>query len=106
MQVIDAVSALEHRNQFAYLFNQEFGFFAGRLTGGVLFLVLATKVSDVFALRHALLIVGAVQLLSIPVARSILQGCIDLAPGHRLPFHSAEAAEAAGFRPGNDGLNR
>jgi hypothetical protein len=41
--------------------------------------VLATKVSDVFALRYALLIVGAVQLLSIPVARSILQGCIDLA---------------------------
>jgi hypothetical protein len=34
----------------------------------------------VFALRYALLIVGAVQLLSIPVARSILQGCIDLAP--------------------------
>ena len=106
MQVIEAVSALEHRNQFAYLFNQEFGFLAGRLTGGVLFLVLATKVSDVFALRYALLIVGAVQLLSIPVARSIVQGCLDLAPGHRLPFTSAEAAEAAGFRPGNDCLNR
>ena len=106
MRVIDAVSVLEHRNQFAYLFNQEFGFFAGRLTGGVLFLVLATKVSDVFALRYALLIVGAVQLLSIPVVRSIVQGCIDLAPGHRMPFNSAEAAEAAGFRPGKDCLNR
>ena len=80
MQVIDAVSAIEHRNKFAYIFNQEFGFFAGRLTGCVLFIVLATKISDVFALRYALLIVGAVQLLSIPVARSILQGCIDLAP--------------------------
>ena len=53
---------------------RKFGFFAGRLTGCVLFIVLATKVSDVFALRYALLIVGAVQLLSIPVARSILQG--------------------------------
>ena len=106
MQVIEAVSALEHRNQFAYLFNQEFGFFAGRLTGCILFIALATEVSDVFALRYALLIVCAVQLLSIPVARSILQGCIDLAPGHRLPFHSAEAVEAAGFRPGNEGLNR
>jgi hypothetical protein len=40
---------------------------------------------DVFALRYTLLIVGAVQLLAIPVARSIVRGCINLAPGHRLP---------------------
>ena len=89
MQVIEAVSALEHRNQFAYLFNQEFGFFAGRLTGCILFIALATEVSDVFALRYALLIVGAVQLLSILVARSILEGCVDLAPP-RLKVSPAE----------------
>ena len=61
---------------------------------------------DVFALRYTLRIVGAVQLLAIPVARSIVRGCIKLAPGHRLPFHAAEAAGAAGCRPGNDGLDR
>ena len=80
MQVIDTVSAIEHRNKFAYIFNQEFGFFIGRFAGCGLFILLASKISDTFALRYALLIIGVVQLLSIPVARSILQGCIDLAP--------------------------
>ena len=29
-----------------------------------------------------------------------------ISPGNRMPFNSAEAAEATGFRPGADGLNR
>ena len=33
-------------------------------------------------------------------------GCLDLAPGHRLPFNSAEVEEAASFRPGKEYLNR
>jgi hypothetical protein len=37
--------------------------------------MLANSVSDTFALRYALLIVGAVQLLSIVVAKRILRGC-------------------------------
>src|SRR5262249_9466726 len=49
MQVIDIVSGIEHRNKFAYIFNQEFGFFVGRLTGCGLFIVLANYVSDTFA---------------------------------------------------------
>jgi YQGE family putative transporter len=75
MQVIDTVSAIEHRNKFAYIFNQEFGFFIGRFAGCGLFILLANTVSDTFALRYALLIIGGVQLLSILVASRILQGC-------------------------------
>ncbi|MCI0335354.1 MAG: MFS transporter, partial [Planctomycetes bacterium] len=75
MRVIDTVSAIEKRNKFAYIFNQEFGFYIGRFAGCGLFIVLANYVSDTFALRYALLIVGIVQLLSIAVAKGILRGC-------------------------------
>jgi YQGE family putative transporter len=75
MQVIDTVSAIENRNKFAYIFNQEFGFFIGRFAGCGLFILLANNVSDTFALRYALLIVGLVQLISIVVAKRILLGC-------------------------------
>lgn len=79
MRVIDTVSAIEKRNKFAYIFNQEFGFFIGRFAGCGLFILLADYVSDTFALRYALLIIGIVQLLSIAVANGILRGC-DAAP--------------------------
>jgi MFS transporter, YQGE family, putative transporter len=75
MRVIDTVSAIENRNKFAYIFNQEFGFFIGRFAGCGLFILLASYASDTFALRYALLIVGIVQLLSIWVAKGILSGC-------------------------------
>ncbi|MDZ4656131.1 MAG: MFS transporter [Bythopirellula sp.] len=80
MQVIDAVSAIEHRNKYAYIFNQEFGFFIGRFAGCGLFILLANYVSDTFALRYALLIIGVVQLLSIWMAKRILEGCRALEP--------------------------
>lgn len=73
--VIDTVSNLERRNQYAYIFNQEFGFYLGRFLGCGLFLVLAYLVSNEFALRYALLVVAVVQLLSVVVARTILKGC-------------------------------
>lgn len=75
MQVIDTVSAIEQRNKFAYIFNQEFGFYIGRFAGCGLFILLANKVSDTFALRYALLIIGVVQLLSIWMAKRVLKGC-------------------------------
>jgi YQGE family putative transporter len=75
MQVIDTVSAIEKRNKFAYIFNQEFGFYIGRFTGCMLFILLATKVSDTFALRYALLMIGVVQLLSVAMAQRVLRGC-------------------------------
>jgi YQGE family putative transporter len=69
LRVVDTVSALEGRNQFSYIFNHEFGLFVGRLAGCGLFIVLANEVSDVVALRYALMVIGLLQLLSIPVAR-------------------------------------
>jgi YQGE family putative transporter len=78
MQVIDTVSAIENRNKYAYIFNQEFGFFIGRFAGCGLFILLANTISDTFALRYALLIIGVVQLLSIWIASQILQGCRTL----------------------------
>jgi YQGE family putative transporter len=80
MQVIDLVSSLEHRNKFAYIFNQEFGFYLGRFAGCGLFILLAKCVSDTFALRYALLMIGVVQLLSWVVARTILKGCAEGGP--------------------------
>ena len=80
MQVIDTVSAIEKRNKFAYIFNQEFGFYIGRFAGCGLFILLANTVSDTFALRYALLIIGVVQLLSIWMAKRVLKGCAAAAP--------------------------
>jgi YQGE family putative transporter len=77
MQVIDTVSAIEKRNKFAYIFNQEFGFYIGRFAGCGLFIVLANYVSDTFALRYALLMIGVVQLLSIAMAKRVLEGCAE-----------------------------
>jgi YQGE family putative transporter len=75
MLVIDTVSAIENRNKFSYIFIQEFGFYIGRFAGCGLFILLAQKVSDTFALRYALLIVALVQMLSVPVAKRILGEC-------------------------------
>jgi YQGE family putative transporter len=75
MLVIDTVSARENRNKYAYIFNQEFGYYVGRFTGCGLFLLLAFEVSNTFALRYALIIVGCVQLLSVLIARQLLAGC-------------------------------
>jgi MFS transporter, YQGE family, putative transporter len=80
MLVIDTLSAIEKRNEFSYILSQEAGFYVGRFTGCMLFIVLAFQVSDTFALRYALLIVGALQLISIPVAKGILAGIKKHAP--------------------------
>jgi len=78
MRVIDIVSAIEHRNPFAYIVHHEFALLVGRIFGCGLFLILAMCVSRPFALRYALLTVGLVQLFSIVVARSVAEGCIAL----------------------------
>lgn len=75
MLVINTVSAIEKRNEFAYIVNQEFAFLLGRWAGCGLFIILASRISDTFALRYALLIIGVVQLLSIPVAKWVLRHC-------------------------------
>ena len=86
MLVIDTVSRIEKRNEFAYILNQEFGYYIGRFSGCMTFILLATYVSDTFALRYALAIVGVTQILAIPVARGIIKGCAvhALTPGEEL----------------------
>jgi len=73
MKVIDVVSKRENRNQYAYILNHEFGLYTGRVIGLGLFIFLALKVSETFALRYALIIVALVQLLAIPLAKNIMK---------------------------------
>ncbi|TVQ07003.1 MAG: MFS transporter [Bacteroidetes bacterium] len=72
MRIIDVLSVKENRSEFAYIFNHEFGLYVGRFLGLVLFIYLAFYVSEVVALRYSLLIIAAIQLISIPLARNII----------------------------------
>src|SRR6267378_341396 len=69
MRVIDVVSKIENRNEFAYIFNHEFGLYIGRFIGLALFICLASYVSEGFALKYALIIIAVAQLASIPMAK-------------------------------------
>jgi YQGE family putative transporter len=72
MLVIDVVSKIEKRNEFTYIFNHEFGLFLGRFLGLGLFIVLATYVSEDFALKYSLVVIAVLQLASVPVAKHII----------------------------------
>jgi len=74
LQVVDVVSRLEKRNQYAYIFNHEFGLFTGRCLGCGLFLGIAYWWSGVAALKYALPVIALLQLISIRVAGQILKG--------------------------------
>jgi len=73
MRVIDVLSRKEKRNEFAYIFNHEFGLFIGRVFGLVMFLLLTHYVSEVFALKYSLLIIALLQLISVPVAKMVIK---------------------------------
>ena len=73
MKVIDVLSYKEKRNQFAYIFNHEFGLYIGRFLGLGLFIFLIMYVSESFALKYSLIIIATIQLLSIPVARRVVR---------------------------------
>ena len=75
MRTIDVVSKKEKRNEYAYIMSHEIGLFFGRAFGLLIFLFLAFKVSEDFSLKYALPIVGALQLLSLPLARHIIKQC-------------------------------
>lgn len=75
MRVIDVVSQKEKRNEYAYILSHEIGLFVGRACGLLLFLVLAFGISEDFSLKYALPIVGALQLLSLPLAKHIIKNC-------------------------------
>ncbi|MDR2556798.1 MAG: MFS transporter [Bacteroidales bacterium] len=75
MRTIDIVSKIENRNEYAYIMSHEIGLFVGRALGMLLFIVLAWSISEIFALKYALIIVGALQLLSLPLAKHIVKEC-------------------------------
>lgn len=73
MKTIDVVAKIENRNEYAYILSHEFGLFAGRAFGLLLFLFLAYWVSQDFALKYALIIVAVLQLLAYPLAKNIIK---------------------------------
>jgi MFS transporter, YQGE family, putative transporter len=73
MKVIDVLAFKENRNEFSYIFNHEFGLYIGRFIGLGLFILLIYYVSESFALKYSLIIIAAVQLLSIPVAKGLIR---------------------------------
>ncbi|NQU34528.1 MAG: MFS transporter [Bacteroidetes bacterium] len=73
LKVIDILSKLENRNEYSYILNHEFGLFVGRLIGAGTFLGIAFYLDADIALRYALLIIGALQLLSIIIAKQLLK---------------------------------
>ncbi len=84
MKTIDAVKAIEKRNEYAYILSHEIGLFFGRAFGMALFISFVYLVSENFALKYALVIVGAVQLLSLPLAKNIIREIDhDLVPKER-----------------------
>ncbi|MDN5296319.1 MAG: transporter, family, putative transporter [Bacteroidota bacterium] len=72
MKTIDAVKAIEKRNEYAYILSHEIGMFVGRAFGMGLFISLTYWISEDFALKYALVIVGTIQLLSLPLAKNII----------------------------------
>jgi YQGE family putative transporter len=70
-RVIDVVSRIEKRSEFAYILNHEAGLYAGRFLGAGTFLVLAHLISTEVALRYAIVIIGFLQLSSIYIAKKI-----------------------------------
>jgi YQGE family putative transporter len=95
LQVVDAVSHIEGRNQYAYIFNHEFGLFLGRALGCCLFLAIAYWGSGVAALKYALPVIALLQLFSIRVAGQISRGLtaagIDPSPAPSLSATTMEA---------------
>ena len=73
MKTIDTVSELEKRDGYSYIMSHEFGLFFGRAFGLVLFILIARFFSEDVALRYAILIVGGLQLLSLPLAKNIIR---------------------------------
>jgi len=80
-KVIDIVSKIENRGEFAYILNHEAGLYVGRFLGAGTFIVLAYVISTEFALRYAIIIIALLQLCSIFVAKKIIARGKILYPG-------------------------
>lgn len=79
-KVIDIVSKIENRGEFAYILNHEAGLYVGRFLGAATFIVLAYTMSTEFALRYAIIIIALLQLYSIFVAKRIIAKGKELYP--------------------------
>ncbi len=79
-KVIDIVSKIEKRGEFAYILNHEAGLYAGRFLGAGTFLLLAYSISTEIALRYAIIIIAVLQLCSIFVAKKIIEQGKQLSP--------------------------
>ncbi|MEO7315597.1 MAG: MFS transporter [Ginsengibacter sp.] len=79
-RVIDIVSKIEKRGEYAYILNHEAGLYVGRFLGAGTFLVIAYTVSTEGALRYAIIIIAILQLASIWVAKNIIAQGKKLAP--------------------------
>lgn len=75
MLVIDILSNKEKRNKYAYLMNNEFALYVGRVAGGLLFIAGAYYVSDIFALRYILCLVAVIQFCSYFLCKQVLAVC-------------------------------
>jgi MFS transporter, YQGE family, putative transporter len=94
MLTIDTVSALEGRSMYSYILNRELGYFVGRASGLIIFLIVAYGISNAAALRYALLIIGFIQLATIWIIRSLAKGCATYAKVADLPPAEVELAVA------------
>lgn len=94
-RVIDIVKRIERRSEFSYILNHEIGLYAGRFSGAIAFLALANFFSTAFALRYAILLIAALQLLSVFVAHNIVATGNELAPDsaseHDIVLHADDA---------------
>jgi MFS transporter, YQGE family, putative transporter len=73
MKLINLLSKKNNRSEFAYIFNHEFGLYVGRFTGLALFILLAYYISETVALKYSLIVIGFIQMLSIPLAKHIIK---------------------------------
>ncbi|MDR6761372.1 YQGE family putative transporter [Flavobacterium sp. 2755] len=80
LKVIDIVSRIEKRGEFAYILNHEAGLYLGRLLGAGTFLTLYFVVSEDFALRYAIGIIALLQLCSIYISKKIIKQGLELSP--------------------------
>jgi len=76
-RAIDVLEKKENRNSFAYIFNNEFGLFSGRLFGGLLFIVVDTY-NETLALRYVLLVISSLQIALYFFCKHILTQCAEM----------------------------
>ncbi|MBN2091701.1 MFS transporter [candidate division KSB1 bacterium] len=70
-RAIDVAAKTEHRPEYTYVVDNEIIINAGRILGCLIFLAFIYYISDAFALRHFLAIVGLMQIATIFIVRKL-----------------------------------